>query len=176
MKVCQLVAFAALLLMLAEDGFCSGGSDTSNHSAKVAGGKEAVQSVVPAYVDYIPFEWEDFRSVPRQEFADGLHKAVRVGLDKAQATSTRISIVRLTSSNDIQAIRSLLKDNQDVPHTRIFADTRFLFDADRGETQIFVDRYGMASQGTHLWQLSPQDFAQLRQLLERIYTTIPRQR
>ena len=176
MKVCLLAAFAALLLVLAEGGFCSSGSDISNHSTKVADGKEAVRCVVPAYVDYIPFEWEDFRSVPRQEVADGLHKAIRIGIDKEQATSTRSRIVQIISLSDIQALRTLLKAPQNTTHTKSFGDTRFLFDADRGETQIFVDQGGLVSQGTRLWQLSPQDFAQLKQLLERIYTTLPGQR
>lgn len=176
MKICQFVAFATFLLMTAESGFCTGGGDKIGHPAKDTYNEDAVQSLIPAYIEYTSFEWETYRAVPRQEVADSLHKAIRIGLDKAQATNTRISIVRVTSPGDIQELRTLLKGHQDVPHMRVFADTRLLFDADRGETQIFVDQGGLVSQGTRLWQLSPQDFARLKQVLNRIYATVPGQR
>lgn len=176
MKNYQFVAFVALLSLFAQSGSYAGGSDNNIHSATDADKKDVAQSVVPAFVDYTPFQRERYGSVSRQEVADGLHKAIREGLDKAQTTGVYNTNARLTSPDDIQALRALLKAPQNITHTRSFADTRLLFDADRGETQIFVDQGGLVSQGTRLWQLSPQDFAQLRQLLKRIYATVLGQR
>ena len=168
MKTYKSITSVIVLSLTAQIGFCMG---ATNPPAKDIPSKKVGQSSVPAYVDYTPFEWESYRTVPRQEFADGLHKAIRIGFDKAQSDDTQISMVRVSSLDDIQAFKALLKAPQNAPKVKYFGDTRFLFDADRGETQIFVDRNGIVSQGTHLWQISPADFVQLKQILKRIYAS-----
>ena len=179
MKACKSALFAMLLLMLASSGFCISGDSASKYanqstSKKYVALKTDGAYTVPAYLDYRPFGGGDYSNVmAREEFADGLHKAIRIGLDKAQAGSTRIDIVLITSPADIQVFRALLTHRQNVLPVKAFGDTRLLFDADNGETQVFVDQGGVVSQGTQLWQLSPQDFAQLKQILSRVYAAIP---
>ena len=173
MKIYNSVLPVMLLVMFAQSGFCASEESLGKHSAEVVIKKDVLPGSVPAYLNYVPFGLEDARSIRRQEFADSLHKAIRIGLDKSQAGSTQISILRLTSPTDIQAFRVLLTHRKNVTSTGAFDDTRLLFDADNGETQVFVDEYGTVSQGTQLWQLSPQDFSQLKQTLNRIYSAIP---
>ncbi len=130
----------------------------------------AVPKTPPVYLDYIPFAWEDVRAIPRQEFADGLRNAILVGIDKAQAGSTRRDIRQLTTPADIQALRMLLEDPQCPIQALSSYNTRFLFEADNGKMQIFVDTDGVAPQGSHSWRLTSGDFARQARRLDRIYS------
>ena len=138
-------------------------------TASRADAPKASQNSVPAYLDYTPFDWEDFLAITRQELLDGLHKTIRVGLDKAQAADTYKNVVQLNDPAQINALKALLRNRHNMLATPLFGEPRLLFEADGGETQIFVTASGIASQGSEQWRMSAKDFAQLKQILDGVY-------
>lgn len=124
---------------------------------------------VTAYLDYTPFDWEDFRATTRQELLDGLHEAIRVGLDKAQAADTYESIVQLNDPAQIDGLKALLRNRHNMLSTPLLSEPRLLLEADGGRIQLFVTASGIASQGSEQWRLSAEDFTQLKQMLDGIY-------
>ena len=127
----------------------------------------------PAYLSYTPFEWENSVAHTPQQVRDLLHESIKNGLDKSQATATYEGVVRLTLSGDIQQYKSLLKQRDSKLKAADFGDTRLLFEADAGETQIFVDREGTVMQGNKYWRLSTAEFTQLKQMLGIFYHKMP---
>ncbi len=180
MKTFCLAGFVLMVLLVAQHGFCD---DTSNPSTLTVSRKDILvkeeakkkpeRNIIPAYLNYIPFSWESFQAVTQQELVNGLHKGIRIGLGKEQATNTRKSMVKVVNPADIDTLRTLLRNRYNTSGKMFLGEPRLLFDADRGETQIFVYRTGMVSQENNQWRMSPEDFMQLKQMLNRIYENAP---
>lgn len=164
-------ASVTLLLLSIQVALCTSGKDSRKPCATTTSRKGVARRATPAYLSYMPFDVQTSRAISRERFIYGLHATIRNGFDPAAAK--RIGVVRLTSPADISTFKSLLKDSHNMTNTAPFGEPRLLFEADNGETQIFVCAGGSASRGTHQWQMSPQDSTKLRQMLNHLYPEAP---
>lgn len=167
-----------LLLLIAHNGLCAGqdGGNTSpvKATAQKAQSQEAsVASTQLVYLNYTPFDWEGYVEWTPQQMRGFLHKAIKNGIDKSQSGITYKSAVRVTLPADREALAKLLVNRHDVAPATGLVYARLMYEANAGETQVFVDSIGRVLQGTHQWRLSPQEFAQLKQMLGQIYHEKP---
>ncbi len=166
----KIIAIAAMPLLFAQGEHSVRAQDIRMSCPGCRQQKTPATKIIPAYLNYVPFEWVSFRAVTTRELVEGTHKAIEIGLDKAQRENTYRSVVRVSSPSDIDTLKSLIQNHHNLPEKTFLGEPRLLFEGGSGETQIFVYLGGTASQGTQKWQLSAEDFGKLKQVLHQIYS------
>ncbi len=144
-------------------------ADANASTIKSVESQSAAPQTPPVYLSYMPFSWETLFPLPQGFFAGRLHQAIHVGLDKEHVKDMGGGIIQLTAPADSQMLRVLLKDPHCAVQAQGSGNTRLLFEADGGKTQVFVDTGGVVSSGSHSWRLTSGDFARLARTLDRIY-------